>query len=81
MSMNATISFDKLWQLLADRNMKVKDLQSKAKISSTILAKMRNGQIIKGERKTDENHVSTKTLLNICKFLDCDICDIVEIKK
>ena len=70
-----TISFEKLWKLLADRKLKVKDLQNKnnTNISSTILAKMKD---------TDgNNHVSTRTLLKICKFLDCDICDIMEIKK
>ena len=65
-----TISFEKLWQLLASKNMLIKDLQEKTGISSTIMAKMRKNQ-----------DVSTRTLLRICIALNCDISDIMEIVK
>ncbi len=63
------ISYKKLWKLLIDRDMKKKDLQRLAGISSASITKL-------GKNK----NVSTEMLQKICIALECDICDIMEIK-
>jgi DNA-binding Xre family transcriptional regulator len=50
--------------------MKKKDLQIAAGISSSSITKMAKNE-----------NVSTETLTKVCKALDCDISDIVEIIK
>lgn len=62
-----TICYKKLWKLLIDKDMKKKDLQKAAKISSASITKLGRNE-----------NVSTETLIKICNALDCDICDIVE---
>ena len=62
-----TVSYKKLWKLLIDKNMKKKDLRTVTGISTTTLAKLGK----------DEN-VSTEILAKICKALDCDVGDIME---
>lgn len=62
------VSYKKLWKLLIDRDMKKKDLAEKANISSYTLSKLNRG-----------DNVNTDTLVKICKALDCQIEDIVEI--
>ena len=63
-----SVSYNKLWKLLIDRNMKKKDLCVKAGISPASVTKMgRNG------------HVSTEILLKICTALNCGVEDIMEI--
>lgn len=65
-----SISYNKLWKLLIDKNMTKTELRLKADIATSTLAKLsKNGQ------------VSMEVLLKICKTLDCDISDILEIKK
>lgn len=65
---NLSISYNKLWKLLIDRGMKKKDLQQASGVSAASIAKLgRNG------------NVTTEVLLKICKALDCDISDIMEI--
>lgn len=61
------VSYKKLWKLLIDKNMKKKDLRAATGISTTTLAKLGK----------DEN-VSTDILAKICKALECDIGDIME---
>ena len=62
------VSYKKLWKLLIDKDMKKKDLCSKAGISSASVKKMgRHG------------HVTTEVLAKICTALDCTIDDIMEI--
>ena len=61
------ISYKKLWKMLIDKNMKKKDLRNATGISTTALAKLGK----------DEN-VSTEILAKICKALECDIGDIME---
>ena len=66
MSMN----YNKLWKLLIDRGMMKKDLQQAAGLTSNAIAKMgKNGD------------VSTQVLCKICKALDCELSDIVEVVK
>ena len=64
------ISYNKLWKLLIDRNMRKKDLQSLSGISSATITKL-------GRNK----NVNTEILQKICMALECDICDIAEMKK
>ena len=51
-----------------DKNMKKKDLRLATGMSTTALAKLGKNQ-----------HVSTEILTKICKALDCDFCDIIEL--
>ena len=62
------ISYKKLWKLLIDRNMNRKDLREKTGISSACIAKMSKG-----------SNISTDIIVRICKELDCDITDILEL--
>lgn len=64
------VCYNKLWKLLIDRNMKKKDLRLATGISTTALAKLGKNE-----------HVSTEILTKICKSLECDLCDIVELVK
>ncbi|MBE5737144.1 MAG: DNA (cytosine-5-)-methyltransferase [Clostridiales bacterium] len=61
------ITYNKLWKILKDRNIKKTDLLKMADISSVTLAKL----------SKDEN-VSTETLIKICDSLQCNIQDIIE---
>ena len=62
-----SISYKKLWKLLIDREMKKKDLQIVAGISSASITKMGKNQ-----------NVSTETLQKVCTALNCNIADIIE---
>lgn len=64
------VSYKKLWKLLIDKDMLKKDLAVKAEISSASVAKLGKNE-----------NVNTDILVKICKALDCDISDIVEIVK
>lgn len=61
------ISYNKLWKILIDKNMKRKDLQELAGISSASIAKLGKGE-----------NIGTDILLKICEALDCTIEDILE---
>ena len=61
------ISYKKLWKLLIDKDMKKKDLQAAAGISSASIAKLGKNE-----------NVNTDILAKICIALDCDISDIME---
>lgn len=62
------ISYKKLWKLLIDKNMNKMDLKEKAGVSAASIAKLGKGE-----------NITTDVLLKICKSLDCDISDIMEI--
>lgn len=62
------ISYDPLWKLLTDRNLKKKDLCKMAKISPAIVTKM-------GKREC----ITTAVLERICCALNCSLNDILEI--
>lgn len=64
------ISYNKLWKLLIDKNMKRKDLQEAAGISSASVAKLGKGE-----------NITTDVLLRICDALDCTINDILDTVK
>jgi len=61
------ISYNKLWKVLIDKRMKKTDLLAEADISTTTLAKLSKDQI-----------VSLEVIARICKALNCDIGDVVE---
>jgi DNA-binding Xre family transcriptional regulator len=61
------ISYKKLWKLLIDKDMLKRDLQRKAGISSASITKLGKNE-----------NVNTDILEKICKALDCDISDIME---
>mgnify|MGYP006314533551 CR=1 FL=1 len=61
-------SYKKLWKLLIDRDMSKTDLRMKAGISTMALAKLGKNE-----------HVNTEILAKICKVLECNIEDIVEV--
>ena len=61
------ISYNKLWKMLIDKNMKKSDLKEKAGISSSSLAKLGKG-----------DNITTDVLLRICEAMDCRIEDILE---
>lgn len=62
------VSYKKLWKMLIDRDMLKKDLCVAAGISHASMAKLgKNG------------NVTTDVLVKICKALQCDISDIMEI--
>ena len=65
-----TICYNKLWKLLIDKNMKKKDLRLATGISTTALAKLGKNE-----------HVNTEILTKICKALNCDFSDIIELVK
>ena len=61
------VSYKKLWHILLDREMKKKDLQSAAGLTSYAMNKL----------SRDED-VTTEILGKICKALDCTTDDIME---
>ncbi len=63
-----SVSYKKLWKLLIDKDMKKKDLREATGMSTTSLAKLSKNE-----------HISTEILVKICKALDCDIGDIMEV--
>ena len=61
-----SVSYNGLWKLLIDKNMKKGDLQEKIGISSSTFAKMAKGEA-----------VSMNVLERICEELDCDFGDLI----
>ncbi|EEX70144.1 hypothetical protein MITSMUL_03282 [Mitsuokella multacida DSM 20544] len=62
------VSYKKLWKLLIDKDMKKKDLQAEAGISWSSVTKLSKGET-----------VSMEVLIKVCKALNCDIGDIMEL--
>ena len=60
------VSYNGLWQLLIDKNMKKMDLVEKIGISSSTLAKMSKGEA-----------VSMTIMEKICEELNCDFGDSI----
>lgn len=63
------LSYNRLWKLLIDKQMNKSDLRELTGIGQATLAKLTKGQ-----------NVTTDILERICKVLNCEIGDIVEIK-
>ena len=62
------ISYNKLWKLLIDKGMTKTQMRLRADISTTTLAKL-------GKNET----VSMDVLLKLCKLLDCNVGDIMDV--
>ena len=61
------VSYNKLWKKLIDLEMSKTELRLKAGFSTKALAKLRKNE-----------NVNTEVLAKICKTLNCDISDIME---
>ena len=61
------ISYNKLWKMLIDKNMKKSDLRDLAGISSASIAKLGKG-----------DNITTDVLMKICDSLNCHLDDIME---
>ena len=62
------VSYKKLWKILIDKDMKKKDLQAAAGISWASVTKLSKGET-----------GSMEVLMKVCKALNCDIGDIMEL--
>ena len=62
-----SISYNKMWKLLIDKNMKRKDLTEKAEVSQNVMARLSKNQA-----------VTMETMEKICSVLQCDIGDVME---
>ena len=62
------ISYNKLWKILIDREMKKKDLICLTGMSSSSMAKLSKNEI-----------VSLEVLIKICGVLNCNIGDIMDV--
>lgn len=62
------ITFKPLWRLLIDRDLSKRDLQKQAEISRSTLWKMGR-----------DEYVSLDVITKICKTLDCNVDQIMEI--
>ncbi len=61
------VSYNKLWKLLIDKNMKKTDLITAVKTSPNTIAKMSKNE-----------NVSMDVIARICEYLNCDVGDIIE---
>ena len=64
-----TISYNKLWKLMIDKNLNKGDVCNKTGISSSTMAKMTNGE-----------PVTLQVLEKICRELRCNIDNVMEFK-
>ena len=64
------VSYNKLWKLLIDKNMKKKELGKAAGISNSLIAKLGKNE-----------NVNTEIIEKICHALQCDFSDIMELTK
>ena len=62
-----TISYDKLWKLLIDKEMTKKELMQATGISKSTIDKMGRGEI-----------VSLEVIDRICNHFNCKVEDVVE---
>jgi DNA-binding Xre family transcriptional regulator len=65
--LKSEFSYNRLWKLLIDRNIKKMELQEMSDVSAASIAKMGRCE-----------NVTTDVLLRICEALDCNIEDIME---
>lgn len=65
-----SVSYNKLWKLLIDKNMSVAEMRRAAEIAPNTVTRMKKDQ-----------EVTMTVLEKICEALDADFGDIVEYKK
>ena len=63
------VTYQRLWDTLKKKEIRKHDLMEMADISSTTLTKLNKDEI-----------VALTVLVKICKALDCQIEDVVEVK-
>jgi DNA-binding Xre family transcriptional regulator len=61
------VSYNRLWKLLIDKNMKKIEMQYATGISGNILARMGKNQ-----------YIALETVEKICKTLDCTVDEMLE---
>ncbi len=66
--LHMAVNYNKLWKLLIDKNMNKSDLREAIKTSPNTIAKLGKNE-----------PVSLEVLMRICKILQCDIGDIMEV--
>ena len=62
------ISYNKLWHLMLDKKMNKQDLKRVTGISTASIAKLGKGK-----------NITTDVLVKICKTLDCELEDIMQL--
>lgn len=67
--MDLEISYNRLWKLLIDKGINKTQLKDAAGLSSSTISKMGKNE-----------QISMDSMLKICKTLNCDIGDIVEVR-
>lgn len=65
--LKSEFSYNRLWKMLIDRNMKKGELQEMSNVSAASIAKMGRCE-----------NVTTDVLLRICEALNCNIEEIME---
>ncbi len=65
-----SVSYNRLWKLLIDKNMSVAEMRRAADIAPNTVTRMKKDQ-----------EVTMIVLEKICKVLDADFGDIVEFRK
>ena len=61
------VSYNKLWKLMIDKKLKKKFLSETVGLSRSTISHLNH-----------DEHVSTESLLKICKALQCNVGDIVD---
>lgn len=64
------VCYQKLWKLLIDKHMSRTDLRQASGITTSALAQLGR-----------DEYVSLKTIEKICTALDCEISDVVELRR
>lgn len=64
------ISYNKLWHLMLDKKMNKQDLKRATGISTASIAKLGKGE-----------NITTDILVKICKALDCELEDIMQLSR
>ncbi len=64
------ISYKKLWITLAQKEISKAEFRKRVGISASTLTKLNKNE-----------YIALSILVKICDFLECDICDVVEIVK
>ena len=64
------VSYTRLWHLLLDKKMNKQDLRRVTGISAASVSRLTKGE-----------NVTTDILVKICKALDCELNDIMELSR
>lgn len=62
------VNYNKLWKLLIDKGMSKTQLREQTGITTNVIAKMGKNE-----------NISTEVICKICKALNCQITDIMEL--